>query len=243
MAFLRFKWWIFPLPASNRPKPKHLKQTSSKDCPCLRTIGNAWVVQHRRKDTWVLRITWSTSSLHLTRVFKYTKFLWQLQVETWLMSKTMIKTKILQRVTFIHATNCIHGFFFFLSEKCFVDQCQMAFPIKCLYPVTLRETHWHNKMPFSALTGINQYICIHSSILSGNYTKMWSTKEKAERLRHNKGWVLRNRVVIYRFRVFFYYFCTVLSSIYYTSANTFELCFTNYASDFFLLRCLESIKT
>lgn len=98
--------------------------------------------------------------------------------------------------------------------KCSVDQCQMTFPIKFIYPVTLRETHWNNKVPFFffAITGINQYIVINTSILKRQlHQNSINWRESRETLlTHNKGWVLRNRDVIYRFRFFSDYFCTVI---------------------------------
>lgn len=86
------------------------------------------------------------------------------------MSKTMIKIKILQKVTFVYATDWLY-IYILNGENAFLTNVKWPFSIKLIYPVTLRETHWNNKVPFSALTGINQYKCINSSILRGYYTR------------------------------------------------------------------------
>lgn len=109
------------------------------------------------------------------------------KVDTQLMFKTMIKIDTAKGDICL----CIQLYIYILNgENAFLTNVKWPFPIKLLYPVTLRETHWNNKVPFSALTGINQYICINSSILRGYYTRNAINKNESRStlLRHNKGW-------------------------------------------------------
>lgn len=154
-------------------KNKPNQKTLSKDFPCVKTIPNVRMVQHRLKDnTQVLWIIWSTitfSSLDFTRICKCSKFLWQLEsgdtvdIYDYDQDQDTAKGAIcLRNQSYIYILN---------GENAFLTNVKWPFPIKLIYPVTLRETHWNNKVPFSALTGINQYICINSSILRGYYTR------------------------------------------------------------------------